>query len=138
MQQVLRQSDLIDLALRKSQGKTMTEEKQTLEDISATIISKAIKEQDDKYLAATTTSSFSIEEWTPKTKKPRLTKGEKSLRQRLLEPTPIPSDDRLVSLRRMTQLGGSFYDIANVCDQVISMRQELAEIKEMIKEIRGN
>lgn len=116
----------------------MTEEKQTLEDISATIIAKAIKEQDDKYLAATTTSSFSIEEWTPKPKKQRLTKGEKSLRQRLLKPTPIPSDDRLVSLRRMTQLGGSFYDIANVCDQVISMRQELAEIKEMIKEIRGD
>jgi len=45
MQQVLRQSDLIDLALRKSQGKTMTEEKQTLEDISATIIAKAIRNQ---------------------------------------------------------------------------------------------
>ena len=114
----------------------MTEEKQTLEDISATIIAKAIKEQDDKYLAATTTSSFSIEEWAPEPKKPRLTKGEKALQQNLLKPTPIPSDDRLMSLRRMTQLGGSFHDISNVCDQVISLRQELAELTEMVRELK--
>jgi hypothetical protein len=89
-----------------------------------------IKQRDDAR------SSVGITPSIPKPKKPRLTKREKSLRQRLLKPTPIPGDDRLISLRRLTQLDGSFYDIANVCDQVISMRQELAEIKEMLKEIQ--
>ena len=72
-------------------------------------------------------------------KKQRLTKKQ----QELLKPTPIPSDKYLIELRQpyadfypLPNTGISHHNIHHnvirLYDQVVSMRQELAEVKELI------
>tara|TARA_R110000824_G_scaffold143694_2_gene311406 strand:+ start:821 stop:1135 length:315 start_codon:yes stop_codon:yes gene_type:complete len=79
----------------------------------------------------------------PKPKKPRLTKKQKLAQQELLKPTPIPSDADLIKLRQRYDItsekgmgGDTFHNVVRVYEQLISVRQELAEIKEMIKEVQ--
>jgi len=63
--------------------------------------------------------------------------------QELLKPTPIPSDKYLIELRQpyadfypLPNTGISHHNIHHnvirLYDQVVSMRQELAEVKELI------
>jgi hypothetical protein len=96
-----------------------------------------IKQRDDAM------SSAGIIPLLPKPKKPRLTKRQKLAQQKLLKPTPIPSDADLIKLRQRYDItseqgmgGDTFHNVVRVYEQLISVRQELAEIKEMIKEIQ--
>ena len=96
-----------------------------------------IKQRDDAM------SSVRLIPSIPKPKKPRLTKRQKLAQQKLLKPTPIPSDADLIKLRQRYDIrseqgmgGDTFHNVVRVYEQLISMRQELAEIKEMLKEIQ--
>ena len=76
----------------------------------------------------------------PKPRKAHIRKKEK---ERLLQPSPIPSNADLIDLRGRdfpSSLGVpkevSPLNVIRVYDQVISLRQEVAELKEMIKELK--
>ena len=96
-----------------------------------------IKQRDDAR------SSVRVIPLLPKPKKPRLTKRQKLAQQKLLKPTPIPSDADLIKLRQRYDIrseqgmdGDTFHNVVRVYEQLISVRQELAEMKEMIKGIQ--
>ena len=109
-----------------------------MEDMSRQILAEAIKED---VLFTATESAVSIQD-KPKPKKRRLTKREKILQQELLKPTPIPGDDDLIKLRQRYDIkkpqidGNTFHNVVRVYDQVISLRQELAELTEMVRELK--
>jgi hypothetical protein len=131
LQQVLRQQRGTQLALRKSQGNSMKITRGEDNQVDW------IKQRDDAR------SSVGIIPLLPKPKKPRLTKRQKLAQQKLLKPTPIPSDADLIKLRQRYDItseqgmgGDTFHNVVRVYEQLISVRQELAEIKEMIKEIQ--
>ncbi len=116
----------------------MTKEN-NLEEMSRTILAGVAS--GDVILEASHSQPIShIYRSKPKPRKAHIRKKEK---ERLLQPSPIPSDADLIDLRGRdfpSSLGVpkkvSLLNVVRVYDQVISLRQEVAELKEMIKELK--
>jgi len=115
----------------------MTEEN-NLEEMSRTILAGVAS--GDVILESHSQPISQIYRSKPKPRKAHIRKKEK---ERLLQPSPIPSDADLIDLRGRdfpSSLGVpkevSPLNVIRVYDQVISLRQEVAELKEMIKELK--
>ena len=115
----------------------MTEEN-NLEEMSRTILA-GVTSGDVILEASHSQPLHQIYRSKPKPRKAHIRKKEK---ERLLQPTPIPSNADLIDLRGrdFPALGvpkkASPLNVIRVYDQVISLRQDVAELKEMIRELK--